>query len=480
MKTHPRSFAIAAVLLLLPGTAPADPLSLEDAVRATMLHGPELAQAENRRREAEGTLREAQGAFDWTAAAQVGWERLYVLSSSGSYLTSNLQSLDALDASIGASRTFRDGISISPGFQFYSLAGSGGSQILAATRPLPTLGIKIPLLRGLGEEVADAAEVAAEEALSGTNFQNEFALQRAVHDTVQAYWRCVSAGDHVAILDASEQQAAADVDRQRQLTSKGLAEPSELQKQEADLALRRVNLGKARDEVPICLRDLALLMGTADPGSRSTVDRLPLGDGVVPQELGLPEDALVDTAIANRKDLHALERIAKSKVTNLRGQKDTLRPELDIYLDPRSAGLRFSRSLENDAAEGRVDKATAEESQAWINVEQLQTKIRNEVLDAAHSLHRSRADFMSLTAAAASLEAAVTAEERRAGSNEAARPGLIEARQQLATVRHGLVDLELEYAANLAALRLDLGTLDAGDVARAGTLAGAFRTPPSK
>jgi outer membrane protein TolC len=466
-----------AIGLLAGKPAPAAAMKLEDAIRAALQNSPLLRPAEESVRQANGALLSAKGAFDWNTAEEVGWDRLYVLkNNSNGSLTNSFTTEDVFHETVGLSREFRNGISIQPGVTLFQ-----NNNVLATngiTHPLPTLGIKIPLLRGLGEASADAAEIAAQAALKGSQLQRIFVGQQAVHDAVEAYWRCAAAYDHVAILTAAEEDAAENLRLQRQLASKGSGDPLGLASSEADLVMRQINLSRAEDAIAACQRDLALLTGSSDVHSMPVpVEPLPLDIGR-PPSAALDDDALVGLANANRADVQALNSHIDAASARLRGAQDEALPSLGIYVDPRSGGLRYSQSLQGNLAEGDTQQALAAQNQARIALDNLRAQIRVDIATAANNIREALANYGTLTASARSLETTVTELRRRTEFSAAARPELLNALDQLTRVRNEIVDLDLEYATNLAVLRLETGTIAITNPPVPSSIAVQFLTAP--
>jgi outer membrane protein TolC len=472
--------AFAVIGAAASGPAGADPMRLEDAIGATLSNPQSMERESNNVQSAGGVAQEAAGAFDWNAAAETGWERLYVLQTQNGNLNNGLQSVDVARLSVGVTKEFRDGIEVGPGITTY-FGGASDAQAFGATKTLPVLGIKVPLLRGLGEDVADANEIAAQEALSGAKLDLAFAADRAAHDAAQAYWRCAAAFDHMAVLDGSIHDAEAYVVLLRQEASNGAIEPMTLQRYEADLVTRRVNRNVAEEAIQSCQADLIRLTGRSPEQSPPVpTTPLPLRDGIVPPELTLSESEAIDIARQNRKDLAALRRADAAETVRLRGARDGLNPRIDLLVDPTRISLRFTRSLQQDIEEGKIAQAVAAESNARVNLEQLETKMESEITNAMRHLRQSRASVIAMDAAARMLEATVTAEEQRAQANESDREQFRAAQDQLAQLRHQIIDASLDYAANLASLRLALGTLDVADAPQRAALASLFVLPPTR
>src|SRR5262249_30329276 len=148
---------------------------------------------------AEARLKEAGGAFDWTIGTEAGIQKLYVPESRGGFLSDQTLSIDSPYYSATIGSAFRNGSEVPPRVPAYPGSGTTPAQTAALTQLRPSLGLTIPILRGLGEESADANERAAAEAANAARFDRNFATERVVHDVVLTFWRCIASDQDVQL-----------------------------------------------------------------------------------------------------------------------------------------------------------------------------------------------------------------------------------------------------------------------------------------
>ena len=287
-----------------PAPAPkaAPGLSLEEAIRLSLRNSNDAIRIEDEKvNSAAAKLKQASGAFDWTVSGEGGYETLYVpkiaegLVPNHGVLTDQTDILGTGYISGGVGRTFRNGISIRPGVTAYPSSGASVAQTLGQTQFRPSLGIQIPILRGLGETSADAVERAAQETLRGTGYARQFAIASLVHDVVQIYWRCL-ASDTIAADTREADRRASDYESSlHQMAGRGLIEPTVASRASAIAVSRKLSVEQAEDAADSCHRDLAA--ATADnPGSAvmTATGDLPRMEAMEPVLDRLNEAALED------------------------------------------------------------------------------------------------------------------------------------------------------------------------------------------
>ena len=155
---------LLAVIVSLEGTAAAaQQLTLDEAIRTGIANSLVIRQQDTQVSGAEARLKEAGGAFDWSVGAETGVQTLYVPGTRGGFLTDQTQTIYSPYYSANIGRVFRNGIEVRPGVTAYPGSGTTAGQTLGLTQLRPSLGLSIPILRGLGEESADANERSAAE-----------------------------------------------------------------------------------------------------------------------------------------------------------------------------------------------------------------------------------------------------------------------------------------------------------------------------
>lgn len=465
-----------ALLLAACGSASAQPMRLEDAIGAALGRGPAMQREDERVNRAAGRLQQAQGAFDWQGLADTGWERLYVPRSQGGVLTDQTDTIDAWRTTVGIGRKFRNGIEIRPGVTVYAESGGASTgQSLGQTRTRPSIGLTVPIVRGLlGQDAGASAESAAQDALSGAQLARSFTAQRVVHDAVQTYWRCLAATRQVETLTSSDQEAREYIEWLRRLADTGQIERTILQRAEAGQAMRRVDMGRAQEALRACRRDLALLAG----GAPTPVGEFPAVEAAGPAVDRLNEADLMEIALARREDLRASERQIAAEAARLRSAQDGTLPKLELYADANRGGVRITRSLGQDVEKGQVAEAAAAESEARLNRQQLETQIRVELQDALGQLQQARSIWLTMASSTRLLEQVVADTRRRVAAGVTDRREYRETQDQLTQLRRQMIEANLQYAAALAALRLSTGTIEIGESPRPEGLSAAFLTLP--
>lgn len=447
---------------------PAAGLSLEQAIRLTLRGSNDAIRLEDEKvNSATAKLKQASGAFDWMVSGEGGFETLYVprvaqgVVPGRGVLTDQTDTLGTGYISGGVGRTFRDGISIRPGLTAYPASGASVAQTLGQTQFRPTLGIQIPLLKGLGEDSADALERAAQENLRGTGFAREFAIASLVHDVTQIYWRCLASDQIAANTKDADRRATDYEDSLHKLAGRGMIEPTVAQRATAVAVSRRLSVEQADDAADSCHRDLAA----------ATTDR-PTGAGVMAtgdlphmenMEAGLNrlnEAALQDLALQNRADAKAARQSVAASQAKVDGAADAMLPTVSLNLEPDRAIVRFSKSLENNGGEGVMAEASADNSQAKIMLSRLEVQIRAQVSDALRQLHRAWSDWKMLDDAERQMDVVVIDAQGRAQLGVTDHSDFVTAQTQLASIRNQLINARQQFASSLATLRLATGTIN--------------------
>ncbi len=468
----------------------ADPLptiSLADSVRDVLRTDNDAIRLQDEKVKTAAThVQEAGGAFDWTAQAQGGWQALYVPRSVFSpvipgkgILTNNTDILSAYYYSLSIGREFRNGIQIAPGITAYpATSGATTAQTFGLTALRPSLGLRIPLLQGLGEEAADAAELAAKSTLVGTRFDRDFAIAHTVHDMIQTYWRCLAADEIAIISERSLRDGQEYSDSLKLQAQRGLVEPSVAQSYIAANVTRQITLDQNRDAVRSCRRDLAVATrGEAVGALPAPIGTLPVMTAVDATVASLDDAALNDLALNNRSDLKAAREYISAALATRRGAEDTKSPVLTLQVDPTRAIVVYSQSLENNTAEGRALEALSAQRQSEVALHQLETQVQVDITDCVRNLRSALGQWQEGVKAEQQTQAAVGSDEKRARFGVIDRRILLQTKDQLTQIETAVVNAELLFASNMAMLRLVTGTVHPQEETPTTTLA-LFTTLP--
>lgn len=462
-------------------------ISLTDSIRDVLRTDNDSIRLQDEKVKTAAThVQEAAGTFDWTAQAQGGWQELYVPRTIYSpvipgkgILSNNTDILSAYYYSLSIGREFRNGIQVSPGVTAYpSTSGASTAQTFGLTALRPSLGLRIPLLQGLGEEAADAAELAAKSTLVGTRFDRDYAIAHTVHDMIQTYWRCLAADEIVKISEQSLRDGQEYSDSLKQQAQRGLIEPSVAQTYIAANATRQIALDQNEDAVRSCRRDLAVsTRGEAVGTLPAPVGTLPAMTAVDAAVAGLSDTALNDLALNNRSDLKAAREYISAALAARRGAEDTKSPVLTLQIDPTRAIVVYSQSLENNTAEGHATEALSAQRQSEVALHQLETQVQVDITDCVRNLHSALTEWQDGIKAEKLTQAAVESDEKRARFGIIDRKILLQTKDQLTQIRTAVVNAELLFASNMAMLRLVTGTVHPQEETPTTTLA-LFTTLP--
>jgi len=462
-----------AFAAFLPAQALAEELALQPVIAAALDHGAKVARADIKISQAEGQAQQATGAFDWRANGRAGWARLYyprVQTIGGTeVLTNDLQSSWNAQITAGASKLFRDGIQIQPGITFYPDSSASQAQTFGLARPVPSLNVQIPLMHGLDDNnTAAANERASLDEVTGGQMERVAAQQQAAMDAVQTYWRCLAASEEEGVLTANRQTVLAYVDAQHKLMAAGQITPLALEQTLTAQVARDKQLDQARKEGLECRSALAaLLRRDSDMSLPTLATAFPEMDELSTVATALRETPLVDAALRNRPDLHALEQYiaaARERLIAARNERD---PKINLLLDPNGFFVDFSYSLEGNTEAGGEASAAAKVADASLNLSELQEQIRRDVSEGVAVLRSSLAVLADRRRSQETLTQVVADAQHAVQTGGMDRTTLRSLEDQRADAAFQLVEARLDCALNLAALRLVTGTVvvDGGDAA---------------
>lgn len=468
---HPRVLFLAILAIVLGHAARADtstPVSLTDSIRNVLRTDNDAIRLQDEKvKTAAGAAQQAAGAFDWTAQAQGGWQALYVpraiygVVPGKGVLSNNTDILSAYYYSLSIGREFRNGISIAPGVTAYpSTSGATTAQTFGLTALRPSLGLRIPLLQGLGEEAADSAELAAKATLIGTRFDRDFAIAHTVHDTVQIYWRCLAADQIAKIADQSVRDGEEYATSVERLMKRGLVEPAVAEAAAAANATRKITADQNESAARSCRRDLLVAMtGDAIGAQPAPTGELPNMAGVDAAVADLNEVALREVALNDRSDLRAAREYIAAALAARRGAEDSTAPILSLQIDPTRAIVVYSQSLNNNTAEGKVAQELSAQRQAEVALHQLESQVQVDITDSVRNLRSALAEWKTATEAERQEENAVASDIKRARLGTIGRQDLLTTKDQLAQIKTAVVNAELLFASSMSTLRLVSGTV---------------------
>ncbi|HEX2209033.1 MAG TPA: TolC family protein [Longimicrobium sp.] len=458
-------------------------LSLDDVLRTTLASNAEIQTAAWEVERQSAAVRVAHGAFDPQLAATLSGvrERTPLFSAQN---VPGISQANTLTWRFGMDQPFRSGLVVSPALSFSRLDAAGevgGTRNQAAAM----LGVTLPLLRGRGGGLAVAGERAAVMRHSASQAALQHRRAAALLQAVEAYWEYAAAHERLKVLRTTEQRAAQLVEQTRTLVRADERPAVDLYPLEANLASRTALRIRGERALTTARQELGRAMGIAPEAVRS----LPPPSTPFPGPAeGIADAAtLVQAAPRARPDLEAARREREAARDLLSGYRGQARPRLDLNFTLGYQGLEAGDELgrlvspfyselggmhtrlevtygfpvRNRLAGGLAMLSAAEERQAELAYAELRRRVS---LDAAAALEtlRSAAEELNQFAEAARLHAAaVESEQRRFQLGTGTIFDIIHAEDGRTTATLEEIDARARYAAALARLRYETGTLAA-------------------
>lgn len=487
LKRRPARLVLAGAGWLLPLLAlagplagslaepPAAPLALTEVLQQARTGSREVRQGEARLQAAEGQRLQAQGAFDWTLAAETGWERLYVLDAQDGLLRDRLRGIEAWRTTLGAGRQFRNGWSVKPGVSVYRNTGISDAQAFGLTRTRPQVNLTVPLLRGRG----DNGSAASRERAAGLDYDaaarlQTYEIQTAVTGAAVQYWQCLALQQQRAV--ARDDLAAEDryVARLAAYAGAGQLEPYQHDRAVARQTGQRLQLAALERRHAGCLLELPSAR-PATAGIDAVADGFPAPE--FERVTALDVERLVEHARHHRGDLQAAALNLDARAQLSAAARDGQRPTLNMTLDPQRVMLSLAQSFGGSGAEGLHREALAHQEEARLQLDELGDRARLDLREQVAALQEAATHGPALGAAVAATEHLVLDVQSRVEHGWASDQDLRAAQQELAALRRAQIDLQLQYATATSLLRLLSGHLDA-TVADAAALRAQLVTLP--
>lgn len=477
---------LAAALLALPsaGAAQRGGLSLDDVLRTTLASNAEIQTAAwEVERQAAG-VRTARGAFDPQVAAALSTveDRTPLFSAQN---VPGISQSSTLTYSLGVEQPFRSGLIVTPALSFSRLE-AGGETSGIRNQAHATLGLTLPLLRGRGGGLAVAGERAAVMQHSASQAALAHRRSATLLQAVEAYWGYTAAHARLEVLRTAEDRTSRLVEQTRRLIAADERPAVDSLPLKASLASRRAARISGERAVMAARQELGRAMGIA-PGAVRTLPPPSTGFPGHPDAGGAADyEALVERALRARPDLEAARRQHDAARDLLAGYRGQARPRLDLNLTLGYQGLEpgdelgrlvspfyselggmhtrvavtYGLPLRNRLAGGQAAQSAAQERQAALAYAELRRQV---ALDAAAALEtlRSAAEELDQSGEAARLhELSVESEQLRYQLGTSTIFDIIGAQDALTSATLAQIDARARYAAALARLRYETGTLD--------------------
>ena len=481
-----------------PWTTPGG-IELADVLDATLQSSPEIRLAAQEMALARGALTAAGAPFDTTFGVASEWSRTHPDLEDGSRLTRTETSVDA-----GVDRRFRNGFLVQPqvGIRRTELSTQPGRE----TSNLGTAGLTVvvPLLRDRGGAATAAEEIAARFRLQSSRMGLLHTTSERVLTSVLSYWDYLAAHQRLATLRASEERAERISEQTRILVRADERTNADLTQTLGNLAAKRVTRITAEQTLVESRQRLGLAMGVpADaiaqlPPPATTFPSLPA-------DVPLLADAAppAGTTHERRADLLAAQEDLRSAEALVKGARSDLQPQLDLavtagydttlrgpgfsdifaplYRRPRldaSFRLVYALPVRNARAEGLLAQASAAAEQRRILRDDLGRRIDAAVAVSREALWRGAAAMRESEEAVRLQSSTVQAQQRQFEVGASTLFDVIAAQDALTNALLGQIESQRSYAAAIAALRFESGTLVEGGADRPTVDAVRLQGPP--
>ncbi|NUQ29224.1 MAG: TolC family protein [Acidobacteriaceae bacterium] len=334
--------------LICPAQAPST-FSLQDALRLTLLHHPQLQIQQEQVNAQRGALKQAAGQFNLQLGADGNQAHTYrpltayeefvygQYGQIGKSVTTNTSQL-----AFEASRQLRNGIILSPTISatrttdnLTNLGGiSQGSIQFAVT---------LPLLRGRGRSVVDAQELSSAKQVEAAVFEVNETITSLLAATANSYWSVVAAQKNLDVLKEAEARSNSLVENTQSLIEADRLPRAEINTAKANQAQRIANRMEGERLVVEARQQLAVDMGL----DVSQVNLLPeistdFPAGMDPETVPSGPQAIeayTQLALQQRPELKALKKREEASQILAVAAKNGLKPQLDVRVSTGASGL---------------------------------------------------------------------------------------------------------------------------------------------
>ena len=471
-------------------------LSLIQAVGVTISQQPNILIQGEQVKNQQGVLQQAKGKFDPALKASMGKDYLKTPLTQNEQLSYNnlIQEYlsDKLTTTVAVEKQLRSGIAFGPNMQVFRV-GSNLDQF-NLLNPVPSnystfnFAISVPLLKGLGRDVAAADETAADINLEATKLEFGHTVAKSVSTTARAYWQYLADKRHLDIYKEAEARAGRGLELVNQLVGAKERPAADLVQVQASLAEKTALRIAAEQRLIEARKNLGLSMGL--PSQEIFVLPLPQDPFPEPAEhiasiVGGKQDEYVQLAEERRDDLLAAQKREQSaKVLMVAAEKNT-KPELNVtagigyaglqeggnfknYLNSinqNPVGLNYTASVMlkypwgNNAAKGLSAQKKASRRQAELQVSDLDRIIRSGVAVALEAVILHSAGLKKAREAVALYQKSITNEATKYKLGMSTIIDVITTANLLDQAKLTEVTNHLNYANAIIALRYETGTI---------------------
>lgn len=471
------------------------PISLIDAIEATLSRHPQLAVQRERIIVARSQVMLASSQFDTQVDAQAqqalthlpltGLQQLQVDQAG---LGVSNQSSNVTNATGSATKLMRTGVQFSGSANLTritdNLVQTGGTNL-----SLLRFQINIPLLRGRGRDVVAAEENAARIDTDAALYDANHTAATLMTDTATRYWEVVAARQSLEVLQQSEERGRTFVTNVRTLIDAEKLPRAELQQVLANLATRTANSAAAEQRLVEATQALALAMGlpveellrALDPA-----DALPDGERAPLPSMNENDVASwLQRSLTRRADYLSLRKRQGAFELRRDAAANRIKPQLDFRIATGYSGLQegrrpdqfvvspftnlggadviggliFNLPVGRHAAKSLFEQTASAGRQNLLNTQDLARSITSSVLAGVGAYKNAIVRVQEARASVDASQAALDGEREKLRLGVGSVVDLLTIEDRLTNARTAYVDAGLNFAILLARLRFATGTL---------------------
>ena len=483
-----------------PPTVPGSPrVTILQAATSTLQVHP-LLQAQQKQVEISRAVRQQRsGDFD----TQMLWSAEHARSinplTEPVRLSFQLAGVDVVNESLNLttltgsfSKLFRSGITMGPSLAMTRTTGNVES-VDGASRARASLDVSVPLRRGRGKEVVTALERSADIEVAASLFDFNQTAADLLLTTATSYWQYVAAVKRLEIAVGSEARAREYVDSVDLLIKADKLPRGEIYQVRANLAGRAADRIAVEQQLADARYSVALAMGL-EPAKVLEVpppaDSFPDGEAqAVPPSSPEGIRPYIDLALANRADYLAAEKRKQAADVLRTSARNGVLPQVDLLLSGGYAGLqegrgaggflgslytrasgpdllfglRWSRPISNNVAEGQLAEAEASYQQAVLLASNKARDVAGAVSSSLTDVHHGILRLVKAREAVALFQAALEGEKDKLRLAMGSLTDLLTVESRLTSALVDLVTTQETYAVALARFRHATGTLVAAE-----------------
>jgi outer membrane protein len=475
-------------------TNPADTpgLTLLEALQSTLKLQPLLRLQEQQITVDRALRQQASGPFDTLLGSTFSQNRtdtpltLAQREQAAAGITTGGETFNLTNFTAGASKEYRNGISVGPSFQNTRTTGNLESQTGLNLSSL-LFQVTVPLLRGHGRRAVAAQETAAGIEVGAGQLDLNQTVSDLLTNTAVNYWGLLAAERDLQVARGSEARGQIYVQNVQTLINADRVPQAEIYEVQANLAERTVERLQAEQAVTEARQSLALAMGV--PPNRMTEIGNPSQDFPAASAPLTMSPALIHAAFQlaekNRADLLAAEQRMDGARALLAGARNLTEPQLNLNFDTgysglsegtgashffsspfrdlqgpdAFAGVSYSFPPANNTAIGQMRQSEAGVEQARLRIEQVQRQVMADVVDTLEGVVRAATEVARAREAVEAYQKALEGEREKYRLGVGSLVDVLTIEDRLTGALESQVGAAESYAIELAQLRHATGTV---------------------